>query len=882
MYQRGAGIFIMGESGQGKTRLLQEFTSHLNPSPRLLLAQCRPMEINLPFQPVIDLLRQQISPKEWLALPAVWAEQLQILFPELNRLRSDLRHHPVTAQEQNRAQLLEGVHQLFMILGKNQRLLMILDDAQWADEATLAVLSYLLERPPFRKDACLIVAARQEEENPNLDSMLSQAKRSNDIRVLHLSQLELNEIDDLVQQVMGAPADPRFVLKLSQDTGGNPFFILETLHAIIKQQYQPDLESLMAQPLSTSVYNLIRQRVQVLTPAAQTLLEFAAIFGREFTTNALIRASGFSDDVVVASIDELEERLLITRQEPNDRGPQYRFVHDKFREAFLLDLSPIRAQIIHRKIAFALSSEADTPSGSQAAVLASHFEAAGEWYLAYLQWIKAGQHAHRLYAVTEAAQAFKNAEKLIERSLNQLNDKQIYDLYRAWGEIAYAANDAPALHAMNINLMRLGDELQSPLLRGTAYVRLGNACFSSGKLEEGLEFTRFAIQELSKTNHTYQLIDAKINYGVFLYMASYGSQAIQVFEEALLFLDNDPNRDNLYLRASLQYEMGFSQIMCGQPLKGRDYGLQSLKNYQLIDNLDGTSAALADLTLAEYFLGNYSQAFQYNQRGLENAQQAHSWRMLGYHANYRAMLDFASGNLDGMLEYAENAIGLGHRIGRTDIASISNRLIADAFYMLREYQKSLDYLQIAYDNGKNSLLAIDAQYRMQASQFIIDQKEEHISELKKIIGQIEVGGMVTGILHAQMSLAMAYHILQKWQEVGSLALEIKNTALARGFRSFVCGANMILSQSEWHLENHSQAFSLLQESIREAESIPHVWLELSGRMLLNQYLQQDGKPLGVNRNRLDQLLKFIEDHCHQEIFQPALQSYLSLIRQSLF
>jgi DNA-binding SARP family transcriptional activator len=880
-YQKGGGLLILGESGQGKTRLLQEFTSQLSPAPRLLLAQCHPMEVNLPFQPILDLLRQQTLPKEWLALPSAWAEQLQILFPGVKQLRSDLRHIPEVSQEQTRAQLLEGLRQLFLILGKSQRMLLILDDAQWADEATLSALAYLVERSPFKKDALLVVSARKEEENPHLGSLLALAKQSDSISVLQLSQMELNEIDDLIQQVMGFSAEPRYVLKLAQDTGGNPFFILETLHALIKQQIQPDLGSLNSLPLSTSIYNLIHQRVLALSPSARTILEIAAVSGREFSPATLIKASGLSDEEVASVIEELEERLLILRATQNDRDPEYQFVHDKFREAFLLDLSPVRAQLIHRKIALALLSESNKSSSSQAAILAAHFEAAGEWYLAYQQWIKAGQHAHRLYAVAEASQAFMNAENLIDRCLNQLDDTQIYNLYREWGEMAFAANDIPALQAMNTNLMRLGQELNSPLLIGTAFVRLGNACFSSGKLEEGLEFSRLAIQQLEQTDNIYQMISAKTIYGVFLYMSGYAAQAIQVFEEALLLVGDDPNRDNIYQRANLHYEMGLSLILSGNPQRGREHGLLSLKEHGLIHNLDGISTALNQLTLAEYFLGNLSQAFEYNRRGLEDAQQAQSLRMLGYHSCYRAILEFAVGNPDGMLEYAEKAIELGRQIGLKDVVSTAYRVIADTFYMLSDYGKCLEYLQIAYAGSQNSFIGFDVLYRMKAAQFILDQKHDHIQDLLNMIHQAEEKGLLTGIIHAQMSLAMAYQALQKWEEARILAQEIKETAASRGFRSFACGANMLLAQSEWRAGNHSQAFIWLQQSIETAASIPYVWLEIQGRILMHQYLQQDGLPLEVNRSRLEQLLKTIQDHCRHDLFQPALLSYINKIHQIL-
>jgi DNA-binding SARP family transcriptional activator len=65
-YHRGGVLFLLGESGIGKTRLLQEFFNQIQPSPRLFLAKCRPAESSLPFQPLVDVLRQNIMPKEWL------------------------------------------------------------------------------------------------------------------------------------------------------------------------------------------------------------------------------------------------------------------------------------------------------------------------------------------------------------------------------------------------------------------------------------------------------------------------------------------------------------------------------------------------------------------------------------------------------------------------------------------------------------------------------------------------------------------------------------------------------------------------------------------------------------------------------------------------
>jgi len=880
-YQKGGGIFILGESGQGKTRLLQEFTSQLQPSPRLILARCRPTEKNLPFQSITDVLRQATLPKEWLSLPLAWANQLQVLFPELTGLRSDLTPLAEAGPEQARAILLEGVRQLFLLLEKSQRLLFVLDDGQWADEASLAAITYLIGRPPFDKQALLIFAARQEEDNPHLEKLLALLNPSNGASILQMFQMDLNEIDDLTNQVLGASPSPTFVARLAQDTGGNPFFILETLHSLVRQYPNPDLDSLSTLPLAESIYSLIQKRVLSLSPQARILLEIAAILGNEFSPGTLIKASGLLEDEVALSLEELEERLLIVRPELADQHPRYRFIHDKFREALLLQISPVRAQISHRKIAFTLLEEANEQSPSQAAILAYHFEAAGEWHLAYQHWVLAAQHARQLYAVAEASLAFSNAEKLIERCMSLLDDNQIYSLYREWGEMAYAANDTPALQAMNISLMRLGESLQSPLLKGTAFVRLGNACLTSSKLEEGLEYARLAIDLLSKTDNVYQLTGARTIYGVFLYMTGRVTEAIQVFEAALQQVKDNQDGSIIFQRASLNYEIGLSLILNGQPHKAIDFSHQSLQDHLQINNLDGVSAAYSELTLAEYFLGDYRKAFQYSQRGIEDARQTQSWRMLGYHADYRAMLELAVGNLDGMLEFAEKAIEVGRQFGQADIISTGYRLMADGFYLMEDYEKCLEYLRLAYKGNQKSFVALDTLYRMKSALFILDHKEEHIHDLQNIINQAETNGLITGRLLAQLSLAMAYRILQDWENARDLANAIKEAGLSRGFRSFVVAANLILAQCEWQAGNRTLALSFINESIQEAESIPFVWLEIMGRVLLARFYQQTGQPSEINQQRIGQLLEILNNNCQRSLFQSALQSFTKKTQQLL-
>jgi tetratricopeptide (TPR) repeat protein len=879
-YRKGGGVIILGESGQGKTRLLQEFFNQLQPPPRLFLSKGRLAETTLPFQPLVDVLRQNILPKEWLSLPRVWANRLQVLFPELTTLRSDLSPIPNINLEQARSLLFEALRQLFLILNKSQHLLLILDDGQWADEASLDAILYLLGRFPFDEHALVIVAARLEEQNPQLEKLVDSVKSYSSDTILYLPQMGLDEIDNLAHQVLGTFPSALFVTRLAHETGGNPFFILETLHALINHQPTLDLENLDVFPPVESISSLIQERFRSLSPQAHTTIELAAIIGSEFKTSLLTQISDLPDDEVALALDELAARNLVARSDPQDQPAKYRFIHDKFREVALLNVNPIRSQIVHRKIAFALLKDEHERFG-QSAILAYHFEAAEEWCLAFEYWVIAGQRARQLYAITEASQAFRNAEKLIERCWGSLNEQQIYALYKDWGEMAYASNDTDTLQVINIHLMKLGERLQSPLLKGTALVQQGNACFASGQLEAGLEHTLSAIDLLSTTNNIYQLTDARTNLGVFYYMTGHVTEAIQVLGQAMQVVKNQDGKDLIFLRANLNYEIGISMFLNGQPQKSLQYGFLCLRDHNAINDLEGIASAYSVLSLASYYCGNYSQGFHYTQQGLESATQSQSWRMLGYLYDYRAMLEFATGNLDAMLEYVEQAIELGKKLEQADIYATGYRLISDAFYMMQDYEKSLEYLISAHIENQTSFIALDTLYRTKSLLFLLHRDVKMIADLKDIIDQAEVTGLITGKLLSQVSLMFAYRSHQEWENAKDLANEIKKNSHSRGFRSFVIAANLVLAQCEWQAGHRDTAFDLINESIQEAESLPFIWLEILGRILFSLFSQQTGQPAEANRQRLTHLIQNLHQNCQKSLFKSALQSYTNRIEQLL-
>ncbi|GAG76089.1 unnamed protein product, partial [marine sediment metagenome] len=125
------GIIITGESGLGKTRLVQEFSELYAPGRRILGTHCRPAEINLPFQPFIELLRNNISSSEWKNFSRTWAEPLAILLPEILPTHK-LQEIPLVSiyPDQNRATLFEAIRQVFLLIAQQSDLVLFIDDAR--------------------------------------------------------------------------------------------------------------------------------------------------------------------------------------------------------------------------------------------------------------------------------------------------------------------------------------------------------------------------------------------------------------------------------------------------------------------------------------------------------------------------------------------------------------------------------------------------------------------------------------------------------------------------------------------------------------------------------------------------------------------------------
>jgi DNA-binding SARP family transcriptional activator len=882
-YMRGSSAIIFGESGQGKTRLMKEFSAKINPLPRVLLAACRPTESSLPYQPFIEVMRNAISPKEWNALPAVWVSQLSLLLPELLSLRSDIERPvlltaPDVAPRQVHSQILEAIRQVFLLTSRDQRLLFCMDDVHWSDEASLATIAYLLERPPFDRQAFFLATARWEEENPRLQSIITSLQHSHRISIIQLTRLSDQEISELARHVIGYSPSESVTRILSSETGGNPFFLLESLRAWVENGQLEEINRTMYVPSTQNVSNLIAARLAKLSPCARSVLETAAIIRTDFSPELIALATDKSLGEVSSAIAELIKHQLVETADPSPENLTFRFVHEKIKETLLEQIAPLQAHQLHGAVARAL--ERKQPSPDQYALLAQHFDLAGEAERAFDCWVRAGRRARQLLSTADAGTIFSRAEKIIARS-NQITDQQIHSLYSEWSEMAFEGEDIFTIQRLNRDLLELGKERNSPLLIGTALDGLSDACLVSNQFEDGLAYTNQALPYLERGENLYKRMEALNHRGVFLYMLNRVEESIETFQTSLAMGAESIDPQVSRARANAHYQIAVARTLDGWPEIAQIHAQRSLTDFTILNRAHGQITAYSALAISHYFLGKYMEARSECQAGFELATRAQAWRMLGYLHNYRSMIDAASGEIDEAVDHANHAIALGERYKHPEITSAGYRLIGDLFIWLRSPQNAIEPFQQAVLASQDQFLSTDSQFRLGGALVLSGQVDSGLKMVEESLAFTERSGLGIINIQAKSALMVLKRYLGDWEGLHSTAEQLYQEATRRSVPSIRMYAAVMLGEIALREGNLELAMGYLQGSANLAAQLPHVWVKIQALVTLHQAARRAGWPDQPYRLQIEAILTKIGASVHKEPFVQAFGTYKETVLRSL-
>ncbi|MEW9534327.1 BTAD domain-containing putative transcriptional regulator [Microbispora sp. NPDC049125] len=279
-------------------------------------------------------------------------------------------------------------------------LLIVLEDLHWADDQTLALLRALPSLLAASR-VLLVVTCRDGELNDQQQDVLAALARLDPVRV-GLDGLDDAAVAELVRATCVRDVDDEVVITIVERTGGNPFFVKETVRLF---EAEADISE-----VPSGVRDVLRRRISRLPERAQQVLLQAAVIGRDVDVDVLVDVSGDEDAVV----DAVEAGLLaglVTEPGPG----MLRFDHDLVRDTLYSDASRLRRSRLHAAVASVIEQRAP----GDVAALAHHYDAAGTVETAANAVRYAGlaaEQAERRFAHREAASLWRQSIAAFDRA----------------------------------------------------------------------------------------------------------------------------------------------------------------------------------------------------------------------------------------------------------------------------------------------------------------------------------------------------------------------------------------------------------------------------------------------------------------------------------
>ena len=456
----GAGLLLVdGAPGMGKSRMLEALLELARASGALVLrATAFESDAMRPFALWIDALRSLRS-------------------GEYERIFGD-------ADVNNRGRLFAGLSELVARAAAERPVLIVFDDLHWSDESSAAALHYVL-RMNREQRVLGVVAVRDGalHDNVPVQQALRGLRRDGLLRELRLGPLP----EDALARLIAEEAPGLDGGELSRECGGNPLLAIELARA--------EREG----AAGGSLAELVRERLARFSVTGADVVRWAAVLRPRIDVATLVRFAELGPEEVGEALEQAERYAMLV---PHERG--LRFSHELIARAVYTDISPLRRQVMHRRVAELL--EQDTALDlAKAADLAHHATQSGDPGLAARALASAGRLCLRFFANEDAlsiarkglqfAGELADAERV--RALIELNDILLaagpLDDWEAAAE-NYAALAESALDHGALEQARLGYQM-------AAYVR-----WTQGKWNAAREQSLRAERALRGTDSEAQIV----------------------------------------------------------------------------------------------------------------------------------------------------------------------------------------------------------------------------------------------------------------------------------------------------------------------------------------------------------------------------------------
>jgi DNA-binding CsgD family transcriptional regulator len=593
---RGRVLFVAGEAGVGKTAFVTEVVAAAGAAARVAVGRCDGSATPAPLGPLAEMLP---------ALPAgVWPADAS-------------RYEVFTA--------------VTAALADAPPYLLVVEDAHWADEATLDLVRHLARRVHDRR-ALVLVTYRPEDATAGhpLRLLLGDAATAAGTRRMVLPPLSLAAV-----RALASTADAPDAARLHEVTGGNPFFVTEVLAA-------------GGSDVPATVRDAVVARVARLSPPARHALDAVALAGARAELSLL-------EEVLGDGFDALDESLEhgVLRVDEGD----VRFRHELARLAVADQVPPARRLTLHRRLLAVLRS---WPAADPAR-LAHHAEAAGD---------SAGVLAHAPEAATRAAAlgAHRQAVQQYRRALRHADPLPAAERAELLGRLGYECyltdliEDALAARGA---ALRIWEQLGDTERAGDTHRWLSRLHWFAGRNDLAEEHGQLAVDALAGTDS----VSLAMAYSSMSQLRMLDSDLVGCREwvtQSLQLLDRLPDTaDAEEVRVHALNNIGTAETISGDLAEGIRLLTESLSRARAADMEEHAARAYCNLAASAVAQYRSAEAVAALADGLRYCQERDldSWTL--YLNGWETVLQLHLGQLEPA------AAGVETLLRRPGIAPVS-------------------------------------------------------------------------------------------------------------------------------------------------------------------------------------------------------------------
>ena len=431
--------FVTGDSGIGKTALVDAFQLLAEsevPGFRIACGQCvEGYGGKEPYYPMLEALGQLCRGHGGDSVVSTLAAQAPTWLAQFPALLTD--EHRETLQREilgaTRERMLREISEALETITLENPLLLVFEDLQWVDQATVDLISALARRRAPAK--LMLIGTYRPVDLALADHPLKALKQ--DLLLHKLCQeIALEPLSEAnISAFLAAPSpeasEPAGLAELMhRHSGGNPLFMVAALEHLTQRglisresgawQMRQPLEQIVV-GVPEGLRHMIEAQIERLSVEEKRALEAASIAGAAFTVDIGAAAAGMTAEDFEDLCDRLSHRHCIVRVAATqalasaNASPRYEFVHALYREVFYQRQAPGRRAKLHRRVGEALEVLFSERLSDVAPDLADHFEKSADWPRAIRYLRLAADRAGRRYAHREATVLLQQAHSLASR-----------------------------------------------------------------------------------------------------------------------------------------------------------------------------------------------------------------------------------------------------------------------------------------------------------------------------------------------------------------------------------------------------------------------------------------------------------------------------------